>query len=231
MKNAAYFLLGAAVVGGVVYVATKKKEPEPTPQVTPSGGLPVLPSYVSDELVAMYTKCYNGQCSLLEYKNVEGLLQGLATQHPESAAMFHYFADELAKRQPTQPPPPQLPTDYSIKMTYQPLVDKCWAYNCSVEGVNDLISTLQTLYTSHSLDHPSVAAGISDVINAMLEHYGRSTSGIVGRHTGACSCAMRQEDELNQGRSTGHSTCCASCASGGECEECGEEEEHELQVG
>jgi len=230
MKNAAYFILGAAVVGGVVYVATKKKEPEPAPSA-PMPNTPSLPPYVSDELVAMYTKCYNGNCTLLEYKSVEGLLNGLALQHPESAELFRYFADELAKRQPTQPAPPQLPTDFSIKMTYQPSVDKCWAYNCSMPDVTSLINTLQTLYSSHVLDHPSVAAGVGDVINAMLEHYGRSTSGIVGRHTGECSCAMRQEDELNQGRSTGHSACCASCASGGECDECGEDKEDERQVG
>lgn len=214
----------AAAIGGAIYLSQKKKEDsQPTVGPPPNGAPPPLPSYIPQVLVDAYTKCYESGCTPQEYLQVQSDLYNLTFQHPEAVATWTYFAEELAKKYnpTTVNSGPQLPTDYSIKMTYQPSVDKCYSYNCTYADVYQLLSNLQSVYFQHVLDHPSVANGIGDVMRYLRDAYGIAQPGTQGRHTGGCSCQARQEV-------IGTGACCDACERGEECTECGE---HKPAVG
>lgn len=216
MKTGVALLIGGLLVGGVVYVATKKKDEKvsDTPAITPGPSIPGLPEYVPQELVDAYTKCYSQGCSYEEYKQVQTALAGLLVQHPELAQSWNYFMQELQKKVPVQPP--QLPEDFDIKKTYQTQVNTCWYYACNIEGVTQLADALNEIYFEHVLDHPNVATEVSNVMNELRYWYGLDVPDV---------WLEKYLNRSTAGRSTG--ACCAACAAGEPCEGCGETDEDE----
>ncbi len=232
-------LLGA----GAYYYSTQKASAAPdtapgAPPLPPSGS-PVrteapgkgLPVYVDLGMVDLYTRCYEQGCSEAEYTQIQAYLLSLAQQYPQDAEVWQYFYDELQKKKgsttwpgnTTSPAgtvyPPQLPSWVPQNLVNE--YNACWntvnssLYHCDPQIV---VNTLSPFINQYALLDPFNANALQSALNALLARYGRSTQ---GRHTGGCSCQARQEEQ-------GVGACCASCANGEECEECGE---HKPTVG
>jgi hypothetical protein len=230
--------VGAAILGGIVYITQRKKTSNGTAVRPPGANGQGLPAYVSDELVEAYTRCYEQGCSQAEYDQVQAALRDMANQHPEDADMWNMFSNELAKRSPTWwqqqqgttntsdpslfpgigvipfdfstvPPLPPLPGTLPINLSYD--FQQCWGYFCPQEQFNSVLAGLDSFIAANAGNLQASMALTAK--NALMQQRIRQTSGVVGRHTGGCSCEKRQQ-------TIGTGACCAACERGEECEEC-----------
>lgn len=239
MTRNATILVGVGIIaaGAIGYAAYTKKKDEPTGQPVQQ----TKPDWVPQELADRYKACWNGPCTPQEFTAVENALNDLIQAqagNPQNQATVQWFYDQLAARYPdyttpqesggysaTSPglginwpggqtfnvldSPPPLPGITPPYLVFQ--YSECWANVCTQQTFDSLIANLNSL----AFNNPSVSPQIATAVAALFDRRIRQTSGVVGRHTGGCSCQARQEE-------IGTGACCDACERGEECEECGE---------